>query len=111
MLSGKFVFVFKIRILDMLGKPIFCKVKIFFGYWSGDPGECLEEDVVLLLVSVGVTRLTTGHKLLLLIIKMVSEHISVEVEKVNISWILSHLLKTLKQHLVFIINPNILIIG
>lgn len=79
MLSGKFVSVFEISILDVLGKPVFSKVKILLGYWCGHPGESLEEDIMLLLVSISITRLTAGQKLFFLIIKMVSKYVSIEV--------------------------------
>ena len=63
---------------------------------------------MFLFVFIGSTRLTTGHKLGFFIIKMISEHISVEVEEIFIRWIFTKLLQRLKQNLVFIIQSDIL---
>ena len=92
MLGGQFVPVLEISVLDMLGQPVLGKSNILLGYRVGHPCQCLEEDVMLLLVSICITGLAASHELLLFIIKVIPVDISVLVEQINIVRIFSKLL-------------------
>ena len=108
MLGGKLVLVLEIRVLDVLGQPVLSKSHIFLRNRVGDPCQGLEEDIVLLLVSIGVTGLTASHELLLFIIKVIPVDISVLVEKINIGRIFSQLLHQIEKNDVLIIKACVL---
>lgn len=63
---------------------------------------------MLLLMLLALTRLATSQELLLLIVKMVPEDISVQVEQVNIIRVLAQLLQSIKQLNVLLIKSFVL---
>ena len=63
---------------------------------------------MLLLMLLALTRLATSQELLLLIVKMVPEDISVQVEQVNIIRVLAQLLQSIKQLDVLLIKSFVL---
>ena len=72
MMGGKFVFVLEVSVFDVLSQPVLGKVQVFLGDGDGHPGQGLEEGVMLLLVLLS----TAGNSAL-------------EVQQVNISWVLT----------------------
>ena len=108
MVSGQFVLVLEVSVLDVLGKPVLGPVQIFLGHRVGHPRQSLEEDVVFFLVSICITGLSTGHELFLFIIKMISVDVSVLVEKIHIIRIFSQLLHQVKEEDMLIIKTSML---
>merc|ERR1719334_1160548 len=91
------------------GSLILSPINIFSGDRISDPGKCLEHDVMFLLMSSSITRLSTDHELFLLIVKMIPEDISVVVKNINIIRVVLHILKGVEEYHMFIIKT--LIIG
>ena len=108
MVGGQFVFVFEVSVLDVLCEPILGEVEVVLGDGEGDPGKGLEEGVVLLLVSLSITGNTALEELLLFKVKMVAVQISVEVQQVDIGWVLTQSLHGIKQTNMFLIQSVVL---
>merc|ERR1712080_320320 len=66
------------------------------------------KNVVLLLVSISVTKLSTGHELLLLVVEVIPEHVSVVVEYIQVIWIIFQLLHDPEQDLVFLVETGVM---
>ena len=97
MMGGKLIFVLEVGVLDVLCQPVLGKVEVVLGDGDGDPGQGLEEGVVLLLVSLGIAGHATLQELLLLKVKMVTVQISVEVQQVDVGRVLAKSLHGIKQ--------------
>ena len=96
MMGGKFVFVLEVSVFDVLSQPVLGKFEVFLGDGDGHPGQGLEEGVVLLLVLLSTAGDTALEELLLFKVKMITVKISVEVQQVNISWVLTKSLHCIK---------------
>ena len=97
MVSGQFVLVLEVSVLDMLGQPVLGKVHVLGGDRVGHPGQGLEENIMLLLVVSSAAFLSALHVLLLLVVKVVSEQISVDVQDVDAVGIIGELLHHLEK--------------
>ena len=88
--------------------PVLCKVSIFLRHRISNPSQCLKEYIMLLFVGISLTRFTTGQELLFFIIKVITEDISIEIEKINIIRLLREVLKCFEEDNMLIIKSFVL---
>ena len=96
------------RVCNVAFLPVLSKFCILLGNRIGDPGQSLEEDVMLSLVVITLAGFSTCQELLLLIVKVISEHISVEVQHVDVIRIFLQVLQGFEETNMLIIKSDIL---
>merc|ERR1719402_971692 len=106
-MGWQLVLVAEVCVLDVLGQPVRGPVDVLSGYGSGHPGQGSEENVVFFLMSGCATTFSADFKLTLLIIEVISECVSVDIENVDTVGMLSQILQFVEEHLVFLIQAVI----